>query len=90
MTNYPDNVSPSSPDAPWNQQRSDEDINAEISQLTAIQNWTDKLALELAMLDDEDIFSTAALSDYDCNNPVDMLEAMLDIIRLRLADLAQP
>jgi hypothetical protein len=90
MTNYPDNVSPSSADAPWNKQRSAEDIIAERDQLVSLQIWTDKLALELAMLDDADIFSTAALSTYDCNNPADMLEAMLDIIKLRLADLAQP
>jgi hypothetical protein len=90
MSNLPDNISPSNPNAPWNKRRSTDDIEDEVEQLRSLRDYTEKLALELDLTDTADeLFATSRLQQYDCSNPVDMLETMLAIIKDRLALLAQ-
>jgi hypothetical protein len=88
--NYPPDVSPTDPTAPWNKERSQYDIEQEIGQLLDVGIVAYKLYLKLKLLPSTDeLFSSAALASYDANNPVDMLEAMLDIISTQLASLKQ-
>jgi len=90
MSNYPPDVSATDPAAPWNKQRSQHDINEEIDSLHELQKWADKLALELATFDDTaELFAPVLLAQYARSGPGDMLDAMLDIIRVRLAELKQ-
>jgi hypothetical protein len=89
MTNYPDDVSASSSTAPWNKRRSVDDITEEENNLRSIRACVYRLASELELSGAANLFSTTTLTQYDHDNPVDMLNAMLDIIAQQLSQLAQ-
>ena len=89
MPNFPDDVKEASPNAPWNVQRSQEDIEDEIAALDKLKEKIEELSIELEFHDTAGLFPASIMTNYEMGNPVDVVDSMGKVVGERIKELKQ-